>query len=462
MTISSKDKGSFRDPSGFIFSRDGILYRQINESYKDDYVTLIDSGLYHDLIKNNLIIPHEEVEIDPYAADSSYKVIKPEELTHISYPYEWCFSQYKRAALATLELQKRALAHDMTLKDASAYNIQFQENNPILIDTLSFECYKQGQPWDGYHQFCKHFLAPLLLMSYGDVRLNSLMRGFIDGIPLDIASKLLPKKTRSNLSIAAHIHLHAKAQKRYTGGEVKRDVTSQKIKKEGVLSLLDSMERLIQKLKWEDEDTSWGDYLSFHNYSDSAYQLKKDLVEEFIDLVNPSIVWDFGANTGEFSRVASQKGITTVAYDIDHGAVELGYLHSIKENDNHLHHSVIDLFNPSPNLGWNNNERKSLVDRGPVDLLMGLALVHHLAIGNNLPFDLIGDFFSSLTNWLIIEFVPKEDSQVKILLSSRRDIFDTYTQSNFEEVFSKYFSIVKKEPVKDSLRTLYLMKKIDR
>jgi len=461
MISSSKDKGSFRDPSGFIFSRDGILYRQINNSFKNDYTYLMNSGLYQDLVNNNLIIPHEEVEIEPHSAESSYKVIKPEKLAFITYPYEWCFSQYKRAALATLEIQKTALSYDMTLKDASTYNIQFQDNNPLLIDTLSFEGYEQGRPWDGYHQFCKHFLAPLLLMSYCDVRLNSLMRVFIDGLPLDIASSLLPKKTKYNLSIAAHIHIHAKAQKRYTGEEINRKAISQRVRKEGVISLIDSLGHLIKKLTWGSEETSWGDYLSFHNYSDSAYKLKKALVQEFIEHANPGVVWDFGANTGEFSRLSSKKGITTVAFDIDHGAVEQGYLQSIKEGDNHIHHSIIDLFNPSPCLGWNNSERKSLIKRGPTDLLMALALVHHLAIGNNLPFELIGDFFSSLTNWLIIEFVPKEDSQVKKLLSSRRDIFENYTQAQFEGAFSNYFSIVKKEPVKDTTRTLYLMKKLE-
>jgi ribosomal protein L11 methylase PrmA len=365
------------------------------------------------------------------------------------------------AALATLQIQKSALSFDMTLKDASAYNIQFQENKAILIDTLSFEEYKEGRPWDGYNQFCKHFLAPLLLMSYLDMRLSLLMRVFIDGIPLDIVSSMLPKKTRYNLSIAAHIHMHAKAQKRYTEGEQKNDVTSQRIKKEGILALLDSLERLIQKLTWGEKDTSWGDYRSFHNYSKSAYNQKKDLIREFVSHAQPSTVWDFGANTGDFSRLASEKGITTVAFDIDHGAVEQGFLQSVKEGDKYIHHAIIDLFNPSPSLGWSNQERKSLIERGPVDLLMALALIHHLAIGNNLPLDYIGSFFASLTDWLIIEFVPKEDDQVKKLLSSRRDIFEDYHQSNFEEVLSKYFTTEKKVPVKDTLRTLYLMKKVD-
>ncbi len=460
----SREKGSFRDPGGFIYSRDGNVYRQINNSSRADFDHLMDSGLYRDLVERNLIVEHEEVNIAPFDKSNSYKVIQPTKLSFISYPYEWCFSQYQRAALATLEIQKKALDYGMTLKDASAYNIQFVNNDPVLIDTLSFEIYRDGSPWEGYQQFCKHFFAPLLLMAYRDVRLNTLMRGFIDGIPLEIASSLLPAKTRFNFSILAHIHLHAKAQERYRGGGEERDQDSEvsklALRKEGIYSIVDSLERQIKKLTYQINDTSWGDYSSFHNYSEDAYLQKMMLVGTFIQQAKPTMVWDFGANTGDFSRLASRKGISTISIDIDPAAVEQGYLKSVADNDRNIQHIIIDLFNPSPNLGWNNVERKSLVDRGPTDLLLALALIHHLAIANNLPFNLISSFFSELSDWLVIEFVPKKDSQTKILLSSRRDIFNDYTIENFEEVFAKDFSMIEKAQIEGTERTLYLMKKI--
>ena len=460
----SKNKGSFRDPGGFIYSRDGNVYRQINISSKDDFDYLMDSGLYQDLVEKNMIVEHEEVDLAPFDKSTSYKVIQPTKIPFISYPYEWCFSQYQRAALATLEIQNKALDYGMTLKDASAYNIQFVNNDPVLIDTLSFEIYREGSPWEGYQQFCKHFFAPLLLMSYRDVRLNTLLRGFIDGIPLEIASILLPAKTRFNFSILAHIHLHAKAQERYKGGGEEGyqvgEVSKLGLRKEGIYSIVDSLEQQIKKLTYQINDTSWGDYCSFHNYSEDAYLQKMVLVETFIKQSKPTIVWDFGANTGDFSRLASRKGITTISFDIDPAAVEQGYLKSVGDNDRNIHHVIIDLFNPSPNLGWSNVERKSLVDRGPTDLLLALALIHHLAIANNLPLYMVSSFFSELTEWLVIEFVPKKDSQTKILLSSRRDIFNDYTIKNFEEVFSKDFYIIVKAQIEGTERTLYLMKKI--
>jgi len=352
----------------------------------------------------------------------------------------------------------------MTLKDASAYNIQFKNNSPVLIDTLSFEIYRDGSPWEGYQQFCKHFFAPLLLMSYRDVRLNSLLRVFIDGIPLDIVSSLLPGKTKFQFSTFAHIHLHAIAQAKYRSGggdgglnRIRRPKNAA-LRKEGIMSIVESLERQIKKLNCSQKVTSWGDYSSFCNYSDNSYQQKMKLVETFIQQADPTTVWDFGANTGDFSRLASRKGIITISFDIDPIAVERGYLKSVSEQDGNIHHCLIDLFNPSPNLGWNNAERKSLTARGPAGLLLALALVHHLAIGNNLPFDMISGYFSDITEWLVIEFVPKTDSQVKLLLSSRRDIFSDYTIENFECAFSKDFSIIEKKPITGTERTLYLMK----
>ena len=180
MTVTSRvDSGSFRDSNGFVFWQDGALYRQVNTSYKDNYEHLMESGLYEVLVSGGLLLPHEEVNIQSSQPDLAYKVIRPELIPFISYPYEWCFSQLKDAALTTLEIQKTCLDFGMSLKDCSAYNIQFRKGKPVLIDTLSFEKYREGQPWVAYRQFCQHFLAPLALMSHKDIRLNQLLRVYI-------------------------------------------------------------------------------------------------------------------------------------------------------------------------------------------------------------------------------------------------------------------------------------------
>ncbi len=458
MSSKATLSASFRDPSGFLFRREGVLYRQVNQKYQPDYDQLMQSGLYQKLVKSGQLIPHSEVEIEADQPEIAYRILQPEVVPFISYPYEWSFGQLKDAALATLAIARQALDFGMLLKDASAYNIQFHHGKPVLIDTLSFEVYQEGQPWVAYRQFCQHFLAPLALMAFDDVRLNQLLRIYIDGIPLDLASKLLPGKTRLNLGLASHIHLHANAQKRYADQAVDKSTTQQRMAKISLLGLLDNLESTVRGLNWTPEGTEWADYYDATNYTREAFDEKKALVSAYVQQVHPSQVWDLGANNGEFSRQATTKGIDTIAFDIDPSAVEKNYRAMQANGEQKMLPLVLDLTNPSPSLGWENRERQSLAERGPVDLVLALALVHHLAISNNVPLDRLAEMFAGLGRWLVIEFVPKEDSQVQRLLATREDIFPNYTLEGFEKAFSGCFEIVEKKPVAGSRRTLFLMK----
>jgi ribosomal protein L11 methylase PrmA len=446
---------SFRDPSGFLFSRDEILYRQINRTYSNDYVRLMDSGLYEKLVKAGLLIQHVEVEQTPIESETAYKVIQPERVPFISYPYEWSFSQLKDAALATLSIQKRAMKLDLSLKDASAYNIQFVRGKAALIDTLSFEIYKEGQPWVAYKQFCQHFLAPLALMSYSDVRLSQLLRVYIDGVPLDLTSKLLPLRTKFDFGLLTHIHIHAGAQRRYSDKVIKP--RSGGMNRQAFLGLIESLESTIKKLIWKPAGTEWGDYYENTNYTDEAFEHKKQLVNMWAHEKLPNLVWDLGGNTGVFSREAASSSGFTVSFDIDPAAVEQNYRTVKKNKEQNILPLVLDLTNPSPALGWDTTERDSFNSRGPVDMALALAVIHHLAISNNVPLPQLADFFAARCKWLVIEFVPKSDSQVQKLLASRQDIFPNYTQEGFEKAFSVRFSVRKAESVRDSKRTLYLM-----
>lgn len=450
--INNIVEGSFRDPSGFLFWKNGELYRQINNSYKEDYDTLMKSGLYDELVEKGLLVSHSEIDVDNNGA---YKIIKPELIKFISYPYEWCFSQYKDAALCTLKIQKIAMKYGMSLKDSSVYNIQFKDSRPIFIDTLSFEKYEEGKPWVAYKQFCQHFFAPLALMSYKDIRLGQLMRVFIDGIPLDLASSLLPSSTKFKFSLLTNIHLHAKTQESYSDKAV--DTKQYKMSKTNFMALIESLESAVKKLEWKISDTEWGDYYNNTNYSDKAFLCKKSLVEEYLKDTNTKSVWDLGANTGIFSRIASGQGINTIAFDIDPLAVEKNYLQINKNDEKDILPLILDLTNPSPSIGWANSERDGLMKRKLPDTVFALALIHHLAISNNLPFYKIADFFKNICKYLIIEFVPKSDSQVQKLLSTREDIFDNYDQESFEKEFSKLFTIRKSTKIEGTDRILYLM-----
>lgn len=446
---------SFRDPSGFLFLQDGKIYRQINTIYQEDYQKLIGSGLYKELVDDGFLIPHEEVKVECPKPDDAFKIIQPEQLSFISYPYEWSFSQLKDAALTTLQIQKKALEHGMSLKDCSAYNIQFQKGRPIFIDSLSFEIYREGQPWVAYRQFCQHFLAPLALMSFTDIRLNQLAHTYIDGIPLDLASSLLPLKTKLRFSLLSHIHLHARSQKRYADKPVA--MNDRRLSNMALRGLVDNLESSIRKLKWRHQDTEWADYYEDTNYSSDALKHKQELVANFIEEIRPKNVWDLGANIGLFSRIASQKGIPTISFDIDPASVEKNYLKCVNNGSSSTLPLLIDLTNPSPAIGWRNEERMSLLERGPADTALALALIHHLAISNNLPLDMIAEFFGQICNSLIIEFVPKDDSQVQRLLRTREDIFPNYTREVFELEFEKFFMIRQQVNIRDSKRILYLM-----
>jgi len=448
---------SFRDPSGFLFWRDGRIYRQVNNFYREDYDRLMNSGLYKSLADARLLIAHEEVDIAPPEPDRAYRIIRPEMIPFVSYPYEWSFSQLKAAALVTLEIQKKALEFDMSLKDGSAYNVQFADGRVLLIDTLSFEKYRQGQPWVAYGQFCRHFLVPLSLMSYGDIRLGGLLRNYIDGIPVDLADALLPFRTRFRFSLLAHIHFHAKSQKVFARRAVKK--SEHRMSRFSLLGIIDSLESAVSKLKWRPAGTEWADYYDQMNYTSDALEQKKRLVAEFIGKVNPKSVWDLGANDGLFSRLASDRGIQTVSFDIDPAAVEKNYLEAVQKGEKKILPLLLDLTNPSPGIGWENEERQSLIERGPTDMAMALALIHHLAISNNVPFARIANFLSRICNWLIVEFIPKTDSKVQLLLASREDIFTAYTQNDFEKEFAEYFAIQNSAKISGSERTLYLMRK---
>jgi hypothetical protein len=459
MRTSGKVPGSFRDPSGFLFRQEGLIYRQINTVYKTHYDQLIESRLYQALLDAELLIPHEEVPTSGAQPDKAYKVIKPEQVPFISYPYEWCFSQLKDAALLTLEIQKKSLDYGMSLKDCSAYNIQFRNGTPVFIDTLSFENHREGRPWIAYRQFCQHFLAPLALMSYRDVRLNQLFRVYIDGIPLDLASSLLPRRARLAFGIFFHIHLHARSQKLFAGKPL--SVTDRKMSRIGLLGLIDSLEQAIRKLSWQPQDTEWIDYLDETNYSADAFRHKEELVSEYLDITDSKLAWDLGANTGFFSRVAAGKGVLTISFDVDPACVESNYQACASQHETRVLPLLLDLTNPSPGVGWQNEERASLLDRGPADTVLALALIHHLAISNNLPLDRAASFFGRLCSWLIIEFVPKSDSQVQRLLMTREDVFPDYTQQTFESEFRKHFVVRKSAGIADSARILYLMERKD-
>jgi len=460
----SPEPSSFRDPSGFLF-RDGdsVLLRQVNPHGERDYATLMGSGLYDELTQKAMLVAHEEVPLSCAATPGAVRVLQPRELSFTFYPYEWCFSQLKQAALLTLDIQRIALEHGMILKDGSAYNVQFDGVEPIFIDTLSFECYSEGQVWPGYSQFCRHFIAPLALMAKCCAELVKLLQVRIDGVDLGLASRLLPGRTVLSPGLFLHVHANARFCKVFSdtsrGERFSEQIVRRRVSREALLGMVGSLKRCVSRLSWTIGDTEWGDYYRHTSYACDAFEKKKAEVKRFLESIRPRTVLDLGANTGVFSRLAAEGGARVWAVDGDPACVEQCYRSCRNDGVDGILPLYVDLSCPTPATGWALGERRSFPDRVASDVVLALALVHHLAIGNNLPLPAIARFLCSLGDWLIIEFVPKSDSQTQRLLRSRVDIFPDYHVGGFRHAFAPHFDTVAETTVGDSGRDLFLMRR---
>lgn len=452
MGADEAQPASFRDPSGHLFRKDGVLYRHVAPGCGADYDLLVGSGLYAELVEAGLLVPHEEVAVEGHA--EAYRVLRPQPVEFVSYPYEWAFSALRDAALLTLDVTERALRRGLVLKDASAFNVQFRGSLPVFIDTLSFEGRREGEPWIAYRQFCEHFVAPLALMARRDARLSGLWRAHLDGVPLDLASLLLPRSTWLRFGLLTHLHLHARSQAFYAD----RPVPSRRVavSQTSLLALLDSLRRTVRALLPREAPSEWADYERTHAYAEESQRAKEQVVARWLERLRPRQVWDLGANVGRFSRIAASGGAYVVSFDVDPAVVEEAYRRGRFESRRDLLPLVLDLANPSPGLGWEGRERDPLEARGPADALLALALVHHLAIGRNVPLPRIAAWMARLGRSAIVEFVPKDDPQTRRLLRSRRDVFAGYTREGFEAAFSSAFSLEASEELPGSGRVLYL------
>jgi hypothetical protein len=458
--VNNLHSSSFRDPSGYVFIDNGIVKRVINPIYFKQYKALKDSGFYSKLFHNNLLIPHEEI-----SATAGEIVIQPEQIPFITYPYEWSFNQYKEAALLTLKLQKYCLENGYSLKDASAYNITFYRGKAIFIDTLSIDFYTENTPWRAYKQFVTHFLGPLLLAHYHGAEMLKLLSNYMDGIPIGTIATLLPYKTKFNPFIYSNVHLLARFEARHSEDYSGAPKVSS-LSKKGQLNIIKSMYNFLKKLKIK-EFSEWGDYYSKTNYTDDAFAVKSKIINTWINIIQPKTLVDIGGNDGTFVRMIHSKIEHALVCDIDNNAIDLNYK-TIKENkEEYITPFVLDVLNPSASIGFKNRERFSFIERiqdfSP-DVTLALAVIHHMTLSGNVPFEMSAQFFASFSKYLIIEFPKRKDSWVTRLLNNKADFkdhFNFYTIEGFEKAYSKFFDIEDKQPIEDSERVIYLLKTKD-
>ena len=430
---------SFKDPAAkvfFIENEDGFIFRELSPEYLSHYNHFKSSGLAEELLKKNLLIPFEETQ------DSAGQVIlKAKKIPFVSYPYEWTFTQWKEAALLTLKVQYQALKLGMILKDATPFNIVFDGCKPVFVDISSFEIYREGEPWKAFKQFSENFYIPLLLVKYFDAVGNQVYQSNIAGIPLSKGLALLPAKVYFNFNTLLYLVLPGNMRKHLKDKQGAEQ--SKKITAKSLMQFSDQLFLNISKLKQNKIQTKWNDY--YDRNTDEKYLLEKEqVIKDWIGVnYQNKVLIDFGCNTGNFSKLAAGNVHSVIAFDEDVRSVDEFYNACRQNKLNNIFSFTANISQPAPAVGWNNEERESLKKRLHGDIGLALALIHHLAITNHINFDMMTDFFANCCDEMIIEFVPKEDAKVQLLLASREDIFNWYNENNFIASFKEKFNLIK-------------------
>jgi hypothetical protein len=457
VTSNNRHSSSFRDPSGFIFLDQGLVKRSISPLYFKQYNALKSSNFFKKLHNAGLLIPHEEL-----STSENEVIIQPEQIAFMNYPYEWSFSQYKEAALLTLKIQKFALENGFSLKDASAFNVTFHKGNMVFIDTLSFDFYHENSPWRAYKQFISHFFGPLVLAKYNGLESLKLMNSFIDGVPIKMLSSMLPFKTKLNPFLYSNIHLLAKFEDKHNE-DYKGESKATKLSKNAQLNIIKGLYDFIKKMSLK-TSSEWGNYYDKTNYANDAFDQKATIIDKWIVQLGAKTVIDVGGNDGTFVRKINQELEEALVCDIDYNAVDANHNYVKKNKETFMLPFVFDILNPSANIGFNNKERDSFLERikryAP-DVTMALAVIHHITLSGNIPFEMSAEFFSSFSKHLVIEFPKRNDSWVQRLLNTKGEFrahFDFYTIDNFESSYSKYFELIEKVSIDNSDRVMYVYK----
>jgi hypothetical protein len=360
-------------------------------------------------------------------------------------------------------LQKYCLENGFSLKDATAFNVTFHKGKAVFIDTLSFDFYIENSPWRAYKQFITHFLGPLVLAHFHGTQSFKLMSNFIDGIPIKMLSSMLPFKTKLNPFLYSNIHLLAKFEDKHNE-DYKGETKQSKLSKKAQLNIMTSLYDYIKKLSLK-EHSEWGNYYDKTNYTDTAFTEKAKIIDNWITKINAKSIIDIGGNDGTFVRQINRDFELALVCDIDNNAVDFNHKTLKSNKESNMLPFVLDVLNPSAAVGFENNERQSFLDRiikfAP-DVTSALAVIHHMTLSGNVPFEMSAHFFASFSQYLIIEFPKREDSWVQRLLNTKCEFkaqFDFYNVDNFEDCYLNHFELIEKKPIESSHRVMYLLRR---
>ena len=447
MITARREDASFRDPAGQVYRIEDRVLRSVTEFGAANYEFVRDSGLLSDLISSNRVIGIDEVSPDQLGHDApgTKYLLEHPAIPFISYPYEWCFSALRAAALLHLDLQTAALDYDVKLSDASAFNVQFRGPEPIFIDALSFQRYHDGDYWTAHSQFCEQFLNPLLLTALRGVAFNGWFRGSLEGIRSEDLNGLLSWWHKMNWRVLTHVTLPRRFQnsaRGKTAAQLDR-IKSRPLPRDSYLQLIGGLRKWIDGLRPANRGQSaWRGYAADNSYDSEAAEAKADITRRFASTVKPEMLWDVGCNTGLYSEIALDSGAHhAVGFDTDNGAVEAAFDRAMEKNLSFLP-LIVDAADPSPGQGWLGRERKSLKARANADGLLAYAVVHHLSIGRNIPLAEVVAWLIGLAPQGVIEFVEKDDPMIRLMLGLRDDIFDDYRRDAFLAAVADHAEIV--------------------
>ena len=454
------DAGSFRDPDTRVFRYNGAVFRCLTPRALADWQRLAATEFHARFMADRSVIPTRLVtdpeSLPPLAARWA-AVLEHERVPVVSYPYEWSFGMLKDAALLQLDVTRAALDEEMTLKDATAFNVQWLGARPTFIDIGSFTPYAAGEPWAGYRQFCETFLYPLLLQAYRHVPFHPWLRGSLEGITAEHCLSLLSGRRLLRPGVLTHVYLQAKAQARYedTTGDVRQELRAAGFGAVLIKHNIERLRRTVEKLRWNPPRSTWSEYQREHSYDDADLRSKAAFVERILARRRWPLVWDVGCNIGKYSRLAAEHADYVLALDADHVVVEHLYRELHAGGPANILPLVADVADPSPGLGWRGRERLPLADRGAPELIMCLALMHHLVIGRNIPLDEFVAWLAQFGAEVILEFVGRDDPMVKRLLLNRRDQEFEYSDAALGAALGRHFGAVTHETLASGTRTLY-------
>jgi hypothetical protein len=463
MAIAELEPGSFRDRQGRVFYREGRVLRALSAVALEDWQALSHTAFFEQAQADGRVISTRQVDDASEALeglDGSWAaVLEHDRVPFVSYPFEWSFSMLRDAALLHLELLQEALNEDLILKDSSAYNVQWIGSSPVHIDIPSFERWQPGQPWVGYRQFCQLFLYPLFLTAYRDLPFHPWLRGSLDGITPQECRQLMSARDHFRAGVMTHVFLQSKLLDATAdhASNFRAELKDAGLGKQLILRNVKGLQKVISKLAWKQQSSEWSSYSEDNSYTVEHEEAKRRFVGEAVHSRRWKMVWDLGCNTGSYSRIAAESADSVVAIDADHLSVERFYTELRSEGNDRILPLVMNLADASPNLGWRGLERRALNERGSVDLLLCLALIHHLVISANIPLSEFVAWLAEFNSWIVIEFPTKDDEMVKRLLLMKEDIYDDYSIDAFEHHLAKYFRVVRSQRLCGGNRHLYFL-----